>query len=111
MVVQGGTMRNDSIDRALEKLASTHVNRSDCPELMGAVGCAVYAMEHKSDEATVAGRKTASIILESVANVFSPIAEQRQNPAEMFIRRSTGFCSIANVRWRSPYLPSAYRVV
>ena len=55
VVVQGGTMRNDSIVRALEKLASTHVNRSDCPELMGAVGCALYAMEHKSDEATEAG--------------------------------------------------------
>ncbi len=48
VVVQGGTMRNDSIVRALEKLASTHVNRSDSPELMGAVGCALYAMEHKA---------------------------------------------------------------
>ncbi len=50
VVVQGGTMRNDSIVRALEKLASTNVNRSDCPELMGAVGCALYAMEHKAAE-------------------------------------------------------------
>lgn len=44
VVVQGGTMRNDAIVRALEKLSGTRVNRSDCPELMGAVGCALYAM-------------------------------------------------------------------
>lgn len=52
VVVQGGTMRNDSIVRALEKLCETHVNRSDCPELMGAVGCALYAMEHCTEEQT-----------------------------------------------------------
>ena len=52
VVVQGGTMRNDSIVRALEKLAETHVNRSDCPELMGAVGCALYAIDHKAEEET-----------------------------------------------------------
>ena len=43
VVVQGGTMRNDSIVRALEKLTGTHVYRSSCPELMGAAGCALYA--------------------------------------------------------------------
>lgn len=52
VVVQGGTMRNDSIVRALEKLTSTKVNRSDCPELMGAVGCALYAIGHKADAET-----------------------------------------------------------
>ena len=44
VVVQGGTMRNDSIVRALEKLSGTNVYRSDCPELMGAMGCALYAL-------------------------------------------------------------------
>ena len=51
VVVQGGTMRNDSIVRALEKLADTKVNRSDCPELMGAAGCALYAISHKAQTA------------------------------------------------------------
>ncbi|MGI6223272.1 MAG: acyl-CoA dehydratase activase-related protein [Prevotella sp.] len=44
IVVQGGTMRNDSIVRALEVLTGTTVYRSDCPELMGAIGCALYAL-------------------------------------------------------------------
>lgn len=43
IVVQGGTMRNDSIVRGLEKLTECEVFRSDCPELMGALGCALYA--------------------------------------------------------------------
>lgn len=45
IVVQGGTMRNDSVVRALEKLTGKRVFRSDCPELMGALGCALYAMQ------------------------------------------------------------------
>lgn len=44
IVVQGGTMRNDSIVRGLESLTGKRVFRCDCPELMGAVGCALYAM-------------------------------------------------------------------
>ena len=43
IVVQGGAMRNDSVVRALEKLTDKQVFRSDCPELMGALGCALYA--------------------------------------------------------------------
>lgn len=48
IVVQGGTMRNDSVVRALEKLTGKRVFRSDCPELMGALGCALYAMRGKA---------------------------------------------------------------
>ncbi len=44
IVVQGGTMRNDSVVRALELLTGKTVFRSDCPELMGALGSALYAM-------------------------------------------------------------------
>ncbi len=43
IVVQGGTMRNDSIVRAFEIMTGKNVSRSDCPELMGALGCAYYA--------------------------------------------------------------------
>lgn len=45
IVVQGGTMRNDSIVRVLEKLSGKRVIRCDCPELMGALGCALYSMK------------------------------------------------------------------
>ena len=48
IVVQGGTMRNDSIVRALEKLTGKQISRSDCPELMGALGCALYARQIKN---------------------------------------------------------------
>lgn len=48
IVVQGGTMRNDSVVRALEKLLGTKVFRSDTPELMGAMGCALYARSLES---------------------------------------------------------------
>ena len=46
IVVQGGTMRNDAVVRALEQLTGAQVIRCDMPELMGAFGCAIYAREH-----------------------------------------------------------------
>lgn len=46
IVVQGGTFRNHSIVRALEKMTGCQVSFSDIPELMGAYGAALYAMRH-----------------------------------------------------------------
>ena len=51
IVVQGGTMRNDAVVRAIEQLTGAEVSRCDHPELMGAFGCALYAMEHAAKEA------------------------------------------------------------
>ena len=45
IVVQGGTMRNDAVVRALELLTGAEVTRCDIPELMGAYGCALYSMK------------------------------------------------------------------
>lgn len=45
IVVQGGTMRNDSVVGALEALTGAKVSRSSMPELMGAYGCALCARE------------------------------------------------------------------
>lgn len=53
IVVQGGTMRNDAIVRALEQLTEAEVSRCDCPELMGAFGCALYAAEHSGRTITL----------------------------------------------------------
>ncbi len=53
IVVQGGTMRNDAVVRALELLTEAEVSRCDCPELMGAVGCALYAAEHGGEAITL----------------------------------------------------------
>ena len=46
IMVQGGTFRNHSVVRALEVLSGRDVQFSPVPELMGAYGCALYAMEH-----------------------------------------------------------------
>ncbi|MBQ7210912.1 MAG: hypothetical protein IJS05_08485 [Paludibacteraceae bacterium] len=44
IVVQGGTMRNHAVVRALELLTGTRVSFTNIPELMGAYGAALYAM-------------------------------------------------------------------
>ena len=46
IVVQGGTIRNDAVVRALEQLTGAEVTRCDLPELMGAFGCALYAQKY-----------------------------------------------------------------
>ncbi len=51
IVVQGGTMRNDAIVRGLERLTHKNVYRSSCPELMGALGCAIYARQSANRQA------------------------------------------------------------
>ncbi|MDR2084105.1 MAG: acyl-CoA dehydratase activase [Bacteroidales bacterium] len=43
IVVQGGTFRNDAVYRALELLSEKNVSSTDYPELMGALGAALYA--------------------------------------------------------------------
>ena len=47
IMVQGGTFRNHSVVRALEVLTGRDVQFSPIPELMGAYGCALYAIEHQ----------------------------------------------------------------
>ncbi len=49
VVVQGGTMKNDAVVRALEMLTGTKVTRCNIPELMGAFGCALYAARYKEN--------------------------------------------------------------
>lgn len=53
IVVQGGTMRNDSVVRALELLTESRVSRSDIPELMGAYGCALNIKASARDNKSV----------------------------------------------------------
>ena len=60
IVVQGGTMRNDSVVRAFELLTGTKVARSNMPEMMGAYGCALY-MRAELETENVSGRATRTI--------------------------------------------------
>ena len=50
IVVQGGTFRNLSIVKAMEELTGVKVAYSNIPELMGAYGAALYALETQSAE-------------------------------------------------------------
>lgn len=45
IVVQGGTFRNDAVYRALELLSGKTISSTDHPELMGALGAALYAQK------------------------------------------------------------------
>jgi activator of 2-hydroxyglutaryl-CoA dehydratase len=45
IVVQGGTFKNHSVARALEVITGTTVQFTDIPELMGAYGAALYALQ------------------------------------------------------------------
>ena len=45
IVVQGGTFRNDAVYRALELISGKSVSSTDHPELMGALGAALYAQK------------------------------------------------------------------
>ena len=53
IVVQGGTMRNDAVVRAIEKITGCTVARSNMPEMMGALGCALHAAQHQSAPRTL----------------------------------------------------------
>lgn len=46
IVVQGGTFKNDAVYRALELLSGKSVSATDYPELMGALGAALYAKKN-----------------------------------------------------------------
>lgn len=49
IVLQGGTMRNDSIVKAFENLTGRTVYCNNVPELMGAYGCALHAQRLAHD--------------------------------------------------------------
>lgn len=60
IVVQGGTMRNDSVVRAFELLTGHSVARSDMPELMGAYGCALHAINEARNANALKGDSSSS---------------------------------------------------
>ena len=60
IVVQGGTMKNDSVVRAFELLTGTEVARSNMPEMMGAYGCALHAIEIQNSKFEIQNSETPS---------------------------------------------------
>jgi len=60
IVVQGGTFRNDAVYRTLEVLSNKSVGSTDHPELMGALGAALYSRklwQNKQSQSTFKGKE------------------------------------------------------
>lgn len=53
IVVQGGTFKNLAVLRAMEQLSGKKIYSTDYPELMGAFGAALYAIDQCRDTASV----------------------------------------------------------
>ncbi len=68
IVVQGGTFRNDAVYRALEMLSGKTISSTDHPELMGALGAALYArrLTEKNIAKTVFSGKEALFDISSI---------------------------------------------
>ncbi|MDE7302755.1 MAG: acyl-CoA dehydratase activase [Oscillospiraceae bacterium] len=69
IVVQGGTFLNDAVLRSFELELGRNVVRPAIAGLMGAFGCALYAMEHR-------GEKSSMLTAEQLEN-FTYSAKQR----------------------------------
>jgi predicted CoA-substrate-specific enzyme activase len=55
IVIQGGTFRNDAVCRALELLSGKSIRSTDRPELMGALGAALYARKMSKGRSAAGG--------------------------------------------------------
>lgn len=89
IVVQGGTFRNDAVYRALELLSGKSVSSTDYPELMGALGAALYAQKMWQ-----AGEKTT---LFSGKEVLPDVAAV--DTKELQCKGCTNKCSILRFRF------------
>ncbi|MCD8555184.1 MAG: acyl-CoA dehydratase activase-related protein [Bacteroides graminisolvens] len=89
IVVQGGTFRNDAVYRALELLSGKSVSSTDYPELMGALGAALYAKKMwriNKKQTTFTGVE----VLPNVDNI---------NTKELQCKGCTNQCSILRFRF------------
>lgn len=89
IVVQGGTFRNDAVYRALELLSNKTVSSTDHPELMGALGAALYSqrMYNKQQAAKQFAGKAALIDVDTI------------NTKELVCKGCTNLCSVLRFRF------------
>lgn len=74
IVVQGGTFKNKAVLRALELLSGKSVHTTDSPELMGAYGAALYAIDQYKIEryqTVFKGRE----VLDTLANIETSMVQ------------------------------------
>lgn len=89
IVVQGGTMRNDAVVRALEKLTETEVARSSMPEMMGAYGCALYSADRAGRPGT------------SARSIDDLLAVADYESKELHCKGCENRCAVLRYRFRS----------
>ncbi|HCO67697.1 MAG TPA: hypothetical protein DIT04_08095, partial [Dysgonomonas sp.] len=90
IVVQGGTFRNDGVYRALELLSGKAVSSTDYPELMGALGVALYSRSLWEKENT--DKCTPAIELPNAENI---------NTKELQCKGCTNNCSVLRFKFEN----------
>lgn len=90
IVVQGGTFRNDGVYRALELLSGKSVGSTDHPELMGALGAALYSRSLWEKENT--NKYTLAIDLPNADNI---------NTKELQCKGCTNNCSVLRFKFEN----------
>lgn len=89
IVVQGGTFRNDAVYRALENLSGKTVSSTDHPELMGALGAALYAQRLYNK-----GKATSSFVGKEALFDVSDI-----DTRELACKGCTNLCSVLRFKF------------
>ncbi|MDR2823567.1 MAG: acyl-CoA dehydratase activase, partial [Prevotellaceae bacterium] len=94
IVVQGGTFKNDAVYRALELLSGKTVSATDSPELMGALGAALYARHTITpSEGGGTARLTNAKQLANALNSL-PFGEGRGGAKELQCHGCTNQCTV-----------------
>lgn len=87
IVVQGGTFRNDAVYRALELLSGKTVSSTDRPELMGALGAALYAQKLSAKAGQQSTEKYTSLDTDTI------------NTKELQCKGCTNLCSVLRFKF------------
>lgn len=91
IVVQGGTFRNDAVFRALEMLSNKSVSSTDHPELMGALGAALYAQRLYNKGQAQQGFKGEKSLID-VASI---------DTRELLCKGCTNLCSVLRFKFEN----------
>lgn len=84
IVVQGGTFLNDAVLRAFEKELGVNVMRTPISGLMGAYGCALYAMRNRPEKSTTITKDELSHF---VHNVTAAVCKSCENHCSLTVNR------------------------
>lgn len=69
VVVQGGTFKSDAVLRAFEQEIGSNVIRPALAELMGAYGCALYALSHRKETSSLLSAEELKTFVHDVKSV------------------------------------------